>query len=151
MKRITFLKSLLLAAMLSVGASAWADDEYSAVYTKTLTGETAWASSDLEDWGVSGNDLFSVDADKGLKLTVNGQSVNASYTISSIAATSKIKYVIQWYVGSVVANNTSNTTNNTYLMFGDKLRLSYDRGYKVYWSTDGTFVRDNNGSVRKAS
>jgi len=147
MKKIT-LKTLLVSAVLCMESmSAWADDEYSAVYTKTLTGETAWVSSDLTDWGVADNNNFSVGETNGLSLTVNGYSYSASYTVSSIATTSKIKYVVEWFVGYLVANNSNNTTNNTYLIFGDKLRLSFDRGYNVYWSTDGTFIRDADHKV----
>lgn len=148
MKKLFLLTKLLLtAALFGVGTSVWAVDEYSAVYTKTLTVETAWTSSDLTAWGVAENSKFSVSETTGLTLSVNGESHSASYTVSSIATTSKVKYVVEWNVGSVVANNTNNTTNNTYLMFGDKLRLSYDRGYNVYWSTDGTFVRDEDHKV----
>ena len=149
MRKLNFsFKSLLVAAGLLVGsANAWAADEYSDVYTKTLTGATAWTSDDLTAWGVAENNKFSVSEASGLTLTVNGSNHSASYTVSFIATTSKIKYVVAWNVGNLVANNTGNTTNNTYLIFGDKLRLSFDRGYKVYWSTDGTFIRDGSHRV----
>lgn len=148
--KLLTIKSLLVAAGLCLGQSAWGDD-YSAVYTKTLSGETAWASSDLTAWGVAENTKFSVSETTGLTLSVKGENHSASYTVSSIATTSKIKYVVEWNVGSVVANNVNNTTNNTYLMFGDKLRLSFDRGYHVFWSVDGTFINDADHQVSSNS
>ena len=126
MKKITFsFKSLLVAAGLLIGsANAWADDVYDVVYTRAAVED--WQEADGTAWGTS------VDASNGLG--VQGNTTFTATQSFSITENSKVKYDLDWVMGSSVANDA----NFTWIQFGEKIRLSWGNAYKLYVTTDGT-------------
>ena len=131
MKKLFLLtKTLLVAVMLLAGTNAWADDEYTTVYTRAAVAN--WANDDVTDWG---NAALTHDENHGLYFnaeTDNG-SFSATKSFTSIKANSKIKYEVTWVVGGA----TSGTANYLYVQLGDKLCFGYNNNYKVYLSQDG--------------
>ncbi len=72
MKKITnYLKTLLVAAMVMVGSSAWADN--TSLYERGTT--NAWSDADLSDWAAS---YVTPTIDGGIK----GSTSNAGWTVT---------------------------------------------------------------------
>ena len=145
MKTKTIFKSLLVAAGLLVGSSAWAEDVYTGIYNRALTGTgdgvttaLAWADADLTDWGGDAN--LSIDAANGLFFNTTKPGAAYSATKSfSVTENAKVKYQVSWYV----ANSTGRTSNYEYIKFGDKIVLGYNSNYHFYLSTTGAATEDN--------
>ena len=77
-KRFTFMKTLLVAVGLGMGASAWADA--TSLYERGTT--NAWAEADLTDWVSSG---CTPTVDAGLKVTTKNAEWTSTKSISVTA------------------------------------------------------------------
>ena len=134
MKKTKLFKSLLVAAGLCVGASAWAEDTYETVYTRAAV--TDWSDDDKTDWG---NSSLIIDDTNGLYFnpTNPGAAYSATKTFT-IAENAKVKYEVNWYVGS----STGRDSNYEYIQFGDKVRISWNSNYWFYLNTNGTSSMD---------
>ena len=131
MKKTKLFKSLLVAAGLCVGASAWAEDVYETVYTRATVG--AWTTDDIADWGNSSD--ATINATHGLyfELTNPNHAYSATKTFA-IEENAKIKYEVSWYTG----NSTGRDSNYEYIKFGDKVCIGYNSNYHFYLSLTGT-------------
>lgn len=118
MKRITLLKTLLMAVGLLGSSSAWADDAYETVYTRATVND--WVEGDKADWG--GNSNLAIDANGFGFPTNQTASATKSFTIT---ANAKVKYEVDWYFGS----STARDNNYSYIQFGDKIRLCWGYSY----------------------
>ncbi len=117
-----------------MGASAWAQDSYTTLYEKTLSGGTAWTADDITGWSGTTTKL-SINASYGLYYS--SQNTDNAYKAFTIKKNSKIKYEITWYFGGAVGR----TSNYEYLQFGDNLRIGHmsynkDNPGGVYLSTN---------------
>lgn len=126
MKKL-FQKSLLVAAGLLVGASAWAEDTYETVYTRAAVSD--WTDADKTDWNASS--AVEVNATNGLGANAN---LTATYVSKSftVADNCKIKYEVDWVFGTA----TGRTNNWNWIQFGDFLRIAVNSSYNVQVSTD---------------
>lgn len=101
MKRITFLKSLLLAALLSVGASAWA--------------ATTWNFTDTSIWGSAtskANNSLYKGGDSEVYYTANGVVADASTSNVSFLFTSEVpRFNYGGVSGFQFGTNGSTTAN----------------------------------------
>ena len=71
MKKIT-IKSLLIAAALCLGTSAWAEDTYTEIYSRVTNpygSNNIWTSSDINDWG-NANMTISVPLTRAMKVHI---------------------------------------------------------------------------------
>ena len=109
------------------------------LYEKGTTAETAWSEADLSDWTQTGDVKLSYSADGAVygrifynptKPTVE---YNAKKTFSLDPYDELVTYDVDWHFGN--AMNRAEVYD--YIQFGDKLRLAWKNGYKVYVSTDG--------------
>lgn len=148
MKKFT-IKSLLIAAALCLGTSAWAEDTYTEIYSRVATfgAENIWTESDLTDWGGNSNLKLSLptgadDAGTyyglGFETTQPGSAYSATKSFD-ISDNSKIKYEVKWYTG----NSTGRSTNYEYIQFGDKIRISYNSDYNFYLDYEGVSTTTN--------
>ena len=106
---------------------AWADDDYSSVYTRAAVGN--WTDDDKTDW--SATSAVEVNATYGLGADANQTAtyVTKSFTIGS---GSKVKYEVDWSFGSA----TGRTNNWNWIQFGDFLRIAINSSYNMQLSTD---------------
>lgn len=141
--RKNLLKMSLIAIGMVVGTmGAWADDTYTEVYSRTSTAgaSNAWSDNDIADWGGNSNLTSSYKDKEGVVHGLFGFDVNQTCSAEkefTVAANSKIKYEVSWYMGSSTANNA----NFSYIQFGDNLRFSWGNYYCMYLNTDGTSSR----------
>ena len=140
-KSVSALAALTLSvtAFAGLAVTANAEDTYTTVYDKQLTGDNAWSETDKTEWN---NSSLIVDESHGLYFnpTKPGAPYSASKTFD-ITDNAKVKYDIQWYVG----NSTGRNVNYEYLQIGD-IRLSYNSTYNFYLNTNGT-SSDDSGSI----
>lgn len=140
-KLLNSMRVLLVAVLLGVGASAWAEDSYTTLYEKTLSGGTAWTTDDIADWSGTTTKL-SINANYGLYYDSN-QTDNA-YKAFTIKENSKIKYEITWYFGGAVGRNN----NYEYLQFGENLRIGHMDNNN---NTSGVYLSTNHGTSYDAT
>ena len=109
MKKTKFFKSLLVAAGLCVGASAWADA--TSIYERGTT--TAWAATDISntEWVANGS---TASISSGLAIS-GGNGDNSIAKSISTKDGSKLVFTATWNTGS----STGNDGNYNYLRFGD--------------------------------
>ena len=122
---------MLVALMVMVGGSAWADDTYTEVYKRASVSD--WTNDDITDWGGDAN--LTINATNGLFFNTTKPGAAYSATKSfTITENAKVKYEVNWYTG----NSTGRTSNFEYIQFGDKVRIGYTSDYKFYLDVTGT-------------
>ena len=122
---------MLVALMVMVGGSAWADDTYTEVYKRASVSD--WTNEDITDWGGDAN--LTINATNGLFFNTTKPGAAYSATKSfTITENAKVKYEVNWYTG----NSTGRTSNFEYIQFGDKVRIGYTSDYKFYLDVTGT-------------
>lgn len=108
------------------GSNAWAEDEYTSVYSRTLA---QWTDADLTDWHASNGVAINATNGIGIKANQTATYLNKSFSIES---QSKIKYEVEWAFGTA----TGRTNNYNYIDFGS-IRIAVNSSYNVYLSSDG--------------
>lgn len=124
MKMRTFYKSIvaLVALMAMQVTTAWAGD-VTTLYEKTLTGGTAWVSTDIAEgkWVANANCTGTI-GETGLKATTNaGGKMAAELKYTSIISRTKdiVKYTIVWNTGKCkLSYGTAN-----YLQIGNTITI----------------------------
>ena len=132
MKSIT-MKMLLVAVGLMGSVSVWADDEYTSVYSRSVT---EWTTDDVSstEW-VATNVTPTISTETGGGICCTG-APSGGYTVTktfTIADNAKVKYEGVWTVNRV----TGRDANYCYIQFGDKIRISVPNGGTFYLNTDG--------------
>ena len=127
MKKTKLFKSLLVAAALCVGASAWADDVYETVYTRAAVSD--WTSDDKTDWNASS--AVEVSSTNGLGANANLTATYVSKTFT-IGSKYKVKYEVDW----TFACATGRDVNWNWIQFGDFLRIGINSTYNMQVSTN---------------
>lgn len=159
MKRITFLKSLLLAAGLMVGASAWGQT------TTTLleygTSDVAWTQSNYTDfafgstyWQTNGYSAsYSLDEAYGAKIVTQRAETAEAYKKISPTTNATINVVAECYLWSYTGKYFSDG-NAAYFRFGNVwiMENDYDKKYAYSVSssplTSGNYTTSSSGSFR---
>lgn len=113
MKKITYLKTLLVGLCAMVATSAWADD--TTIYEKGTDGHE-WATSDLEDWVLDGTAESSIEA-TGLQFAKTA-AARTEYTYTKSLSTSKGTIVSMDLAWTVTLANGS-ATAGCYFTIGD--------------------------------
>ena len=130
-KLLQLRKVLLVAVGLLVGASAWAQDEYTEIYKRSLSD---WTAEDVTDWNGNSN----VVADADTMLTTNGLGANASATATYVAKTftvgdnNKVKYEVDWTFATAAGRDN----NWNWIQFGNFLRVAINSTYNLQVSTN---------------
>ena len=107
-------KTLLIAALLMVGANAWADP--TTLYEKGTTGH-AWTSTDLDDWTFVGSDGQEINASGYLRF-YKSTVARTEYT-STHSFTTTADYVVTMNLLWNVENANGSGTAGCYVKFGD--------------------------------
>ena len=141
MGKITF-KSLLIAAALCLGTSAWAEE--TTLYERGTT--TAWSEADLTEWTASVEGPTS-SINSGLAVTVaaSGKAGHYSKSISPVSNTSILRLTAIWNPGNAtgVKDNT-----NAYLSFGDVQFAFYGQNWYTNVTIGGVTTKLEAGYTR---
>lgn len=142
MRKFTF-KSLLIAAALCLGTSAWAE-ETTVLYERGTT--TAWSDADLTEWTASVEGPTS-SINSGLAVTVPGKGKAGHYSksISPVSNTSILRLTATWNPGN--ATGTQNNTN-AYLSFGDVQFAFYGSSWYTNVTIGGVTTKLGAGYTR---
>lgn len=109
--------------------------------------KTAWSDADKTDWvEPQGQEIhYAVDSENDrlvYDVKAPGAAYSAKKTFDNITSGAIVSYDVDWYFGSAINRDG----NFEYIQFGDKLRLGWTNGYKVFISTDGGVTwLDSNG------
>ncbi|MBQ3427287.1 MAG: Ig-like domain-containing protein [Clostridia bacterium] len=120
------------------------DGTLNTLYERGTTSDTAWSQEDVNSWTHTGTLNYSADGAEHGRILYNptkpGEAYNAKKTFTLDANDEMVTYDVDWHFG----NAMNRESVYDYIQFGDKLRLAWKNGYKVYVSTDGgeTFDAD---------
>ena len=120
------------------------DGTLNTVYERGTTSDTAWSEADVTDWTSTGELNYSADAAAHGRIFYSPAKPAAEYSAKKTFELDPndelVTYDVDWYFG----NAMNRESNYDYIQFGDKLRLSWMQGYKVYVSVDGgeTYLTD---------
>lgn len=146
MKKTTFLKSLLLAAALTTGASAWADNVYTILYgvptydtdNTTIIGVTPQTDFTSAD-GNTASDVTSSDAN-GTNCT-NAMPIGGSVLHSSVSFTKKFESPATKGTVHFEANYTTTTNGQETWKIVDK------NGVEIFGTTDAGYSNGNDTKI----
>ena len=143
----TTLRTLLLTAGLTVGAGAWADDEYTTVYQRT-----SWTADDVTAWGSATNlAISSTTATSGYFGFESPSSTSSATYGLTITSNAKVKYEAEWYIQSTYGGS-GNVAYST-LQLGSLVMKVWDnlQNNVIAFSTDGGSTYGSDLSTKKTS
>lgn len=107
------------------------------IYSKGAA-DAPWAAEDIDGWTQSGQETASLalDSENGriwYNPTKPGAEYSAEKAFDGIESGAIVTYDVDWHFGL----STGRDTNIEYIQFGDKLKIGWTNGYRVWVSTDG--------------